>query len=70
MLRGINTPRQKPSIQRRHRSSLVSKSIILKKYKKRIGKNVKIEPYENLTGLIDIHTIKDIRLAEKIIKLI
>ena len=67
-----NTPRQKkPPVYREDTGvALASKSIILKKYKKRIGKNVKIEPYENLTGLIDIHTIKDIRLAEKIIKLI
>jgi len=46
--------------------ALASKSFILKKYKDRIGKRIKIEPYNSISGLIDIHTIQDLRLAKKI----
>jgi len=63
-----STPRQKKKIVYREDTgvALASKSSILKKYKERIGKNIKIEPYNSLSGLIDIHTIEDLKLAEQI----
>jgi len=63
-----SAPRQKKKIVYREDTgvALASKSSILKKYKERIGKKIKIEPYSSLSGLIDIHTSKDLKLAEQI----
>jgi CMP-N,N'-diacetyllegionaminic acid synthase len=65
-------PRQKKKIVYREDTgvALASKSSVLKKYKERIGTKIKIEPYNSLAGLIDIHTSKDLKLAEQIKKLL
>ena len=64
-----NLPRQKknPILREDTGVALVSKSAILRDQMERIGKKVKIVPYNSVEGLIDIHTIDDIKLAESIL---
>jgi CMP-N,N'-diacetyllegionaminic acid synthase len=66
-----NLPRQKknPVFREDTGIALVSKSSILRDQMERIGKKVKIVPYNSLEGLVDIHTIDDIKLAKSILYL-
>ena len=66
-----NVPRQKkyPVLIEDTGVALASKSSVFYIYQKeRIGKKIKIVPYNSLGGLVDIHTLKDLKLAEQIMK--
>ena len=66
-----NVPRQKkyPVLREDTGVALASKSSVLRNQKERIGKKIKIVPYKSLGGLVDIHTLKDLKLAEQIMKI-
>lgn len=63
----ISKPRQKkiPVYREDTGIALASRYKILKKGK-RIGKRVKIIPYNSLHGVVDIHNLNDLKVAEYI----